>query len=106
MLRTPVQFSRAVRDDDGAGGAVQSWEALPGAPTRAHVVALSGSERWASARVEATSNLRVTVRYFEGLTEGDAIVISGVRCNIRFVNNVEQRNRWLVLDVQRGVAPK
>lgn len=105
MLRTPVRFERLVRVSDGAGGAGEEWQALPGAPTRAHVKAMSGGERWASARVEATANLRVTVRYFAGLTEADAVVIDGRRCNIRFIDDVEQRRRWLVLDVQRGVVP-
>jgi hypothetical protein len=46
----------------------------------------------------------VTVRYFAGLTEADAVVINGKRANIRFINNVEDRDLWLVLDVQTGVV--
>lgn len=103
-LRTPVQFQRAARTPDGAGGATLSWQAIAGAPTRAHVKSLSGSERFASARVEATATHRLTVRYFAGLTEADAVVFAGKRANVRFIDNVEQRNRWLVLDVQTGVV--
>jgi SPP1 family predicted phage head-tail adaptor len=104
MLRTPVQFQRAARTSDGAGGATQSWAALAGSPTRAHIKSMSGSERFASARVEAQATHRITVRYFAGLTEADAVVFGGKRANIRFINNLEQRNRWLVLDVQTGVV--
>jgi SPP1 family predicted phage head-tail adaptor len=103
MLRTPVQFQRLVRTADGAGGFAQSWQAIKGAPTRAHVKSMSGNERFASARVEATATHKVTIRFFVGLTEADAVVFDGRRANIRFINNVEQRNRWLVLDVQTGV---
>ena len=104
MLRTIVQFQRLTRVPDGAGGATQTWANLAGAPTRAHVKSLSGSERFASARVEATATHRITVRYFAGLTEADRVVFGGRASNIRFINDLEQRNRWLVLDVQTGVA--
>ncbi len=103
MLRTPVTFQRVTKVSDGAGGYTQSWAAISGAPTRAHVKALSGSERYASMRVEANARLRVVVRYFAGLTERDAVVIDGKRCNITFPNNVEFRNRWLEIDVTSGV---
>jgi hypothetical protein len=46
------------------------------------------------------------VRYFAGLRESDAVTINGARHNIRFINNVEQSNRWLVLDVDGGVVPQ
>jgi SPP1 family predicted phage head-tail adaptor len=103
MLRTIVQFQRLARTSDGAGGFTQTWANLAGAPTRAHVKSMSGGERFASARVEATATHKVTVRYFAGLTEADVVVFNGLRANIRYIDNLEQRNRWLVLDVQTGV---
>jgi SPP1 family predicted phage head-tail adaptor len=104
MLTTPVQFQRMSRVSDGAGGFSQAWLALSGAPTRGNVKSLSGSERFASARLEATATQRLTVRYFAGLTEADSVMIRGKRANIKFVNNVEEKDRWLVIDVQTGVA--
>lgn len=106
MLRTIVQFQRVQRVSDGAGGAGETWGNLAGAPTRAHVKSLSGGERFASARVEAQATHRVTVRYFEGLRESDRIVFAGRPANIRFIDNVEQRDRWLVITVETGVASK
>jgi SPP1 family predicted phage head-tail adaptor len=104
MLSTPVQFQRLVRESDGAGGFTQIWRNIQGAPTRAHVKSMSGSERFASARVEATATHKVTIRYFANLTEADAVVFGGKRANIRFIDNVEQGDRWMVLDVQTGVV--
>jgi len=106
MLSTTVQFQRLSPVTDGAGGYAETWLPLSGAVTRAHVVAMSGAERYASGRVEATAKFRVTVRYFAGLRESDAVTINGARHNIRFINNVEQSNRWLVLDVDGGVVPQ
>jgi SPP1 family predicted phage head-tail adaptor len=104
MLRTVVQFQRLVRTSDGAGGFTQTWQAIPNAPTRAMVQSMSGTERFASARVEATATHKVTIRYFAGLTEADAVMIRGKRANIRFINNIEERDLWMVLDVQTGVV--
>lgn len=104
MLSEPVTFQRSVKTTDGAGGFTEAWGALAGAPTFAHAKYLSGSERWASARVEATSRIRIAVRWFDGLLESDAVVIRSRRCNIRFINNVEFRDRWLEIELGEGVA--
>ena len=65
---------------------------------------LSGRERWASQRVEATANYRVVTRYSDLVTEVDRVVIRGRPANIRFVANVDLMNEWLEIDVELGVA--
>ncbi len=104
MLREPVTFERLTRTSDGQGGYTEAWAAISGAPDRAYVKAMSGSERWRSDRVEATSNYLAVVRYFAGLTEQDRIVIRSQNGQIRFINNLEFKNRWLEIDVNLGVA--
>jgi len=106
MLRTDVVFQRVTKTTDGAGGYTDAWAAISGAPTRAHVKAVSGSERYNSDRVEAGVRYKVAVRYYSGLTERDAVMIDGKRCNIRFVDNVEFRDMWLVIDADAGAAPE
>jgi SPP1 family predicted phage head-tail adaptor len=103
MLRTIVQFQRLVHTSDGAGGFTQSWQNISGAPTRAMVESMNGGERFASARIEATATHKITIRYFASITETDAVLFKGKRANIRFINNVEERDLWMVLDVQTGV---
>ena len=104
MLSEPISIERAAKASDGAGGYTEVWAAISGAPTRAHAKALSGSERWASQRIEATAKLRIATRYFDGLLESDSVVIRSRRCNIRFINNVEFSNRWLEIDLDEGMA--
>lgn len=104
MLTEPVEFQRATKTSDGAGGYVEAWTALDGSSALAHVKALSGGERYASERTEATSKWRVTARYFSGLLESDKVIIRDKSYNVRFVNNVELRNQWLIIDVDGGVA--
>jgi SPP1 family predicted phage head-tail adaptor len=89
---------------DGAGGQREGWANLAMAATRCHVKAMSGGERYAAQRAEARANYRITCRYFAGLLESDRLVIAGRAYNIRFINNLELRNRWFVLDVEMGAA--
>lgn len=104
MLRTPVTFQRKTRTGDGAGGFTEAWATIAGAPKRAQVKAMSGSERWQSQRTEAVSTHKIVVRYFAGLTEVDRVVIDGRAYNIRFIDNVEFRNRWMQITAEVGVA--
>lgn len=104
MLRTACQFQRKSRVSDGAGGWSDQWGNLAGAATRCAFKAMSGSERFMSQRAEATSRNRITVRYFADLRESDRVMINGQAYGITFVNNVELRNRWMVIDLDGGVA--
>lgn len=103
-MREPVEFQRATRTSDNYGGASDSWAQITNSPEWAEVKAVSGGERFASDRVEATVRFRVVVPYFSGLKESDKIVFRSRSHNIRFINNVELRDMWLVIDVDGGVA--
>lgn len=103
-LREEVTFERATEVLDDYNARTQVWAAISGAPTRAMVKPLSGRERWASERTEATANYRVVCRYTSDLTEVDRVVIRGRPANIQFIANVDMRDEWLEIDVQLGVA--
>lgn len=103
-LKEPVTFQRKTLTSDGAGGMTQTWTTVSAAPTRAYVLPVSGSERYASDRVEATVRLRLVVRYTSGLLESDRVQIRNRIHNIRFIDNIEFANKWLQIDVDGGVA--
>lgn len=104
MLKEPVTFQRRTLVADGAGGQTETWAAIPATPSRAHVRPVGGSERWASDRTEAIVRLRLVTRYNAALREGDRVLIRGKAHNIRFLDNVEFRDKWLQIDVDGGVA--
>ena len=104
MLREVVTFQRATETVDDYGARIQAWATIAGAPTRAMVKPMSGRERWASERVEATANYRVVTRYNADLTEADRVLVRGRACNIRFIANVDLMNDWLEIDVEMGAA--
>jgi SPP1 family predicted phage head-tail adaptor len=104
LLREPVTFQRRSLTSDGAGGQSETWAAISGAPTRAHVKPLSGRERFVSDRIEATLRIRLLVRYSTAINETDRVIIRGKAHQIRFINNLEFQDRWLQLDCEGGVA--
>lgn len=104
QLREAVTFQRVTNTTDSYGARVQTWAAITGAPTRAMVKPMSGGERYASARTEATSTHKIVCRYFADLTELDRVVIRGRPCNIRFIANVDMMDDWLEIDVEMGAA--
>ena len=104
LLREPVTFQRRSLTSDGAGGQAETWKAISAAPTRAHVKPLSGRERFASDRIEATLRIRILVRYSTAINETDRVIIRGKAHQIRFINNLEFQDRWLQIDCEGGVA--
>ena len=103
-LREIVTFERVTNTADDYGARIQGWETISDAPTRAMVKPMSGRERWASERTEATANDLIVTRYNEAITEKDRVLIRGRPCNIRFIANVDMDDRWLEIDVNMGDA--
>lgn len=103
-LKEPVTFQRRTLTSDGAGGQTESWATVSGAPTRAYVVPVGGSERFAHDRTETTVRLRLVVRYTSALLDSDRVQIRNKIHNIRFLDNMEFANKWLQIDVDGGVA--
>jgi SPP1 family predicted phage head-tail adaptor len=104
VLKEPVTFQRRTLTSDGAGGQTEEWATISGAPTRAQVMPVSGSERYASDRTEALVRLRLVTRYTSLLREGDRVTIRDKVHNIRFLDNIEFKDKWLQIDVDGGVA--
>jgi SPP1 family predicted phage head-tail adaptor len=104
MLKEAVAFQRLTGMTDGAGGFTEAWAAIPATPTRGHVKAMSGGERWHSDRVEASSTHKIVVRYNSSLTTKDRVVIRGLAYNIRFIDNMEMADKWLYITAEVGVA--
>ena len=105
MLTTAVAFQRQGAATNVAGDIMPgAWETISGAPVRARVTAASGFERAQVNRTDAQVVIKVTARWFAGLRDSDSVVIRGRRHNIRFIDNVEFADKFMVLSVDGGVA--
>ncbi len=102
MLRTSVALQSQTRTADGQGGYSLSWTTY--ATVQAHVKQSSGGERSESERLTATSTLRCVVRYRSDVEPQHRAVIDGKAYQVRNVEDVEFRRRWLDIKLEGGVA--
>jgi len=102
LLRVPVQLQRKARAADGSGGFSVTWQTY--ATVRAHIVNRPGREVVVADRLTATQTIRAVIRYRADVNETDRAVFKGRSHQIRSVSNVEERDKWLEIDLERGVA--
>jgi SPP1 family predicted phage head-tail adaptor len=102
LLDKKISIQRESRTPDGAGGYLLSW--VDFASARAYIKPLSGREAVQAERIQASVTHRFAMRYKAGILPSDRIVYAGRVFNIRAVINVEERNRWLEIVADEGVA--
>jgi SPP1 family predicted phage head-tail adaptor len=102
MLDTAITFQRRVRVADGAGGWTESWTTV--LTTRAYMKGLSGYERFTSDRLNAETKDRAVIRYYADLRPADRAVVDSKAYNVTYIDDVERKHRWMVLDLSGGVA--
>ena len=102
MLREPITVERQQTTDIGGGATEISW--LTRVSTRAHVKQLSGNERLYAQRLDATTRNRIVIRYNANIVESDRVVMRNRNYNIKFINNIEFRDKWLEIDLDGGQA--
>jgi SPP1 family predicted phage head-tail adaptor len=64
-----------------------------------------GQERWMSPQVTATAFFKITVRYHPEINVARQLKMGDRIFDINEVNNVEERNRWMVLTAQELQEP-
>lgn len=102
MLRIPVALQRETRTADGGGGFTRSWSTYATVP--AHVAQTGGSERFTHERLQASTILKMVCRYRGDVEPQHRALIDGKAYQIRRVDDVEFRRRWLELALEGGVA--
>lgn len=91
------------RTSDGQGGYTQEWTNVA-ANVPAYLKQSSGRETNAADRLQAESTLDCVIRYRSDVTTAQRVSHGGAVYNIRSVEDVEFRARWLRLRLEGGVA--
>ncbi len=102
QMRHKIEIKELQEVDDKMGGQGTEWVTVW--TKRAKIVGVSGSERLRSMQLNATSTHKMTMRYFAGLTEKHQIVFDGRLFQIRYIDNVEEKNRFYIVTCEEGVA--
>ena len=100
-----ITLQRFAETPDGIGGVTRAWADLSVTPkVWAHVKPRVGREGMESGRVNASLLATFTIRHREDVSELDRIVWKGEAWNIRRIMRVSQRQQYLEVDAERGVA--
>jgi SPP1 family predicted phage head-tail adaptor len=102
MLREPADIQTQETADIGGGATELSYTTR--ATVRGKMLPLSGNQVLYANRLDARTKNRFMMRYRSDLTESDRLVIRGRAYNITYIDNVEFRDKWLVVDLDGGVA--
>ena len=102
MMREPVEIQEQTKSDVGGGATSVTYTNK--ANVRGFVKPLSGGERLYAERLDAQTKYRLVIRYRSDLTESDRVVIRNRAYQIRFINNLEFRDKWLEIDLDGGVG--
>lgn len=98
QLRHRVTIQQRTDADDGAGGLTITWTPLT--VLWASVAPQTGRETIAARQVTPAMTHLVRLRYYAGLTTKHRVVLDGRALDILAIQNVEERNRELVLSCQ------
>ena len=90
---------------DAGGGQSDPWASpITVATVRACIEPFGGSEALRAMQLEDTVTHRITIRYKAGIIAKQRIQFGTRLMNIRRVINVEERNRFLEILAEEGVA--
>ena len=104
-LRHRIAIEADSVTSDGGGGLDKPW-ATPTTVAKvwAAIQPLRGAERLKAQQLEESITHKITIRYRTGISPSQRVNFKGRIFNIRSVINVEERNRWLELLCEEGVA--
>ena len=101
-LRHTIELERLKSVPDGAGGGSQKW--VSQGTLRAMMKPVSGRERMEFERLESVVTFRCVIRYRDDIRASDRIRYNGRVYNIRHIHDIEERRKWLELELGQGEA--
>jgi SPP1 family predicted phage head-tail adaptor len=102
-LRHVVQLESQSGTADGGGGIAITWPAYA-TGVSALLKPANGTERRFADRLEANITHVAWIRYRTDVQAKHRLLYAGRTMQIRAVLNLEERNRWLELHLEEGVA--
>ena len=101
-MRQLIVIQSVSRTADGGGGYTNTWNTAQS--VYAHVEQSSGTEPYLQGQLTEKGMWRFTMRYTAGITTADRISWNSTTYNIRSVINEDERNKFLVIIAEEGVA--
>lgn len=102
QLRNRIELQAKARVSDGSGGWVDDWATY--ATVWAKIQPLSGTEGIFGMQLQDTISHDIIIRYRSGVSPEHRVKYGLRLFNIRQVLNIEERNKWLDIRAEEGVA--
>lgn len=105
QMRHRVAIANPTRTADGDGGYTDTWVAADPSPVwaRIDVATASNIERLVGNTIEAPISHIVTMRWHDGVTTRSRLTYDGRAFNVRGLQNIQERDRWLVLACEERI---
>lgn len=100
VLRQKIVIEQPGSTQGNTGGWKNAWPVF--ATVRAQIEPQGGSEQLGAAAFEPESIQRITIRYLPGILPAMRINFNGRYFDILNINNLQERNRWMVIMAREG----
>lgn len=101
-LRNSITIERETDTPNDSGGQNIVWSTHK--KVKAFIKTKSGTERVRGMQLESPLTHSIFIRYTDGVLPTMRVNFKGRYMQIRAVINIEERNRWLELACEEGVA--
>ena len=102
MMRHQVKLQSPSHTTDTGGGAAKTYTTL--ALLWANIKPVSNKEGVRQGKVQETQTHHITIRFRSDIGTNYRIRYDSDNYNIKFIKNIDNRNRYLELECERGVA--
>ncbi len=99
-LNTRIELKRLTTTRDEDGGVIEAWATF--AEVFAKFEPLLGREYFAAATITSDAQAKVTMRHMDGINVADRITARGQNWNIQSIQNIQNRNRELLIYVKHN----
>jgi len=101
-MRYRVKVERSTNTRDAGGGISQAFS--PTTTIYANIMPKSANSSYRQGMVQEKVTHEVTLRYMENIDTNSIIVFGSRRFNVRGIINVDERDRFLKLQCEEGIA--
>lgn len=102
MMRHQVKLQSPSHTTDTGGGAAKTFTTL--ALLWANIKPVSGSEKVRQGKVQETVTHHITIRFRADIGTNYRVQYGTRNFNIRHIRNIDERDRYLLLICEEGVA--
>ena len=101
-MRFQVELQKPTNTKDSGGGLTEAWTTQ--ANLWADIKQIRGAEGYRQGQVQEKTTHAVTIRYRRDIGTNYRIVYDTDNYNIKTIQNLDSRNRFMVLECELGVA--